>query len=172
MLIDSQIWIYFIDPIAPENKNVSLYLEGSEENGILFKEKIILNPVIPMEVAHTLFGNQRLDIKLTYEAITELFHFENVEIKEINQETLTEGLKILAKYRPRGIGGRDALLMSTMLKFNIKTIISNDKNLLSLKELRRINPVFSPPMILEVGEDFNESTYKNRLVKEYQEEKD
>lgn len=167
MLIDSQIWIYFIDPNSPENKQVTTYLEGNNDNGVLFNENIITNPVIPIEVAHTIFGNPRLDIFLSFETITSIFHFENIEIKEIDQETLSDGLNILAKYRTKGIGGRDALLMATMLKFNVSTIVTNDKNLLSLVELRRIDPIFNPPLILEIGENFNSVTYEELVKKNY-----
>ena len=167
MLIDSQIWIYYIDPNASENKCVTSYLDGNEDDGILFNEKIIINPVIPMEVGHTIFGNPQLDIVLSFETITSIFHFENIEIKEIDQETLMDGLNILAKYRSKGIGGRDALLMATMMKFNISTIVTNDKSLLNLKELRRIDPIFSPPLILDIGKNFDDSDYKDRLLKQY-----
>ena len=78
-----------------------------------------------------------------------------------------DGLNILAKYRSKGIGGRDALLMATMMKFNISTIVTNDKSLLNLKELRRIDPIFSPPLILDIGKNFDDSDYKDRLLKQY-----
>ncbi len=169
MLIDSQIWIYFVDPNSPENRNVSSYLEGDNEGGVLFKENIIINPVIPIEVAHTIFGNPGLDIIISFETITSLFHFENIDIKEIDQETLRDGLNILGKYRLKGIGGRDSLLMATMQKFNVSAIVTNDKNLLSLTELRRIDPIFKPPLILEIGENFNVSQYKDLVKNLYSE---
>lgn len=167
MLIDSQIWIYYLDPNASENNHVSTYLEGTNEDGILFNENIIVNPVIPMEVAHIIFGNLHLDTSLSYNTITSLFHFEHIEIKPIDLETLSDGLNILAKYRKRGIGGRDAILMATLMKFNIKTIVTNDKNLLSLTEFRRINPIFNPPMVLEIGKNFDFVKYKKMLQKQF-----
>ena len=82
MLIDSQIWIYYIDPNASENKYVTSYLDGNEDDGILFNEKIIINPVIPMEVGHTIFGNPQLDIVLSFETITSIFTLKILKLRK------------------------------------------------------------------------------------------
>lgn len=162
MLIDSQIWIYYLDPNAEENEKVTLFMEGSHKNGVLFTEKIISNPVIPMEVAHSIFANLSLSIVDSYEVVTSIFNAENIELKDFDKENLFDGLKILANYRMQGIGGRDAMLLATMKKYNVPTLVTNDKNLLKLTELKRIDPIFDPPLVLEVEIGFDEDMYSNR----------
>ena len=52
--IDSQIWIYYWDINAPEHDNIKTWLNGTEKDGTLFMEEIILSSIIPIEVAHHL----------------------------------------------------------------------------------------------------------------------
>ena len=159
MLIDSQIWIYYIDPNAEENENVNLLIEGSNKNGVLFREKIISNPVIPVEVAHSFFANTKLQIDDSYDLVISLFNFENIEIKDFDIENLFDCLKILANFRTQGIGGRDAMILATMKKYYIPTLVTYVKNLLRLTELNRIDPIFNPPLVLEIGNEFDERMY-------------
>ncbi len=37
------------------------------------------------------------------------------------------------------------------------------KNILSLKNYKRIDPVFDPPLIIEINEDFNNQNFQNKL---------
>ena len=53
--IDSQIWIYYWDINALEHDNIKAWLNGTRDDGILFKEEIVLNAIIPIEVAHHLY---------------------------------------------------------------------------------------------------------------------
>ena len=133
------------------------------EDGILFQEKILLNTIIPLEVAHNLFRNNEIEIKKAYDMITSIFHLENLEIKEINITMMELALKIVAKNRTKGIGGTDALLLATMEQEQINTIVTHDKILLELINLRRIDPVFNPPLVLEIGERFDLNEFKRRI---------
>lgn len=72
-------------------------------------------------------------------------------------------LKIVAKNRTKGIGGTDALLLATMEQEQINTIVTHDKILLELINLRRIDPVFNPPLVLEIGERFDLNEFKRRI---------
>ena len=49
MTIDSQIWIYYLDPAASENANITNWLDGKIEPGILLTEEIGMNAIIPLE---------------------------------------------------------------------------------------------------------------------------
>ena len=155
------IWIYNLDPNASENKNVVTYLENG--SGILVTEKIGLNPIIPLEVAHNLFGNSQLDTQEFYSLLSSIFITENITIFDITLETMSTALAILKNYRNRGIGGRDSLILSTMAQEDINTIVTHDKNILMLEELKRIDPVFNPPFILEIGEKFDTNAFKSRI---------
>jgi len=161
--IDSQIWIYYLDSNATESANVIRYLDGNNNDGIIATEKIIINTIIPLEVAHNFFRNEEIDVEKAYEIITSTFQLENMEIKEITLALMELALKIVAKNRRKGIGGRDALILATMEQEQINTLVSHDKNLLELINLRRIDPVFNPPLILEIGDKFDQIEFKNRI---------
>ena len=70
--IDSQIWIYYWDVNAKEHKNVKKWLKGEEREGILFKEKIILSSIIPIEVGHNLFEKAEMEKELDKKSILDL----------------------------------------------------------------------------------------------------
>ena len=164
IVIDTQIWIYLLEPNARENENVRKYLEGNKDDGILITEKIGLNPIIPIEVAHNLFGNSKLNTNNLHNALVEIFNAENISIFDINQNIMSKALGILKNYRGKGIGGRDSLILATMVQENISTIITHDKNILSLSELNRIDPVFNPPLKLEIDDTFDFTNFK-KMVK-------
>lgn len=161
--IDSQIWIYYLDANAIESTNVVTYLDGMNENGILSQEKILISTIIPLEVAHNFFRNKEIDITKAYEIITSTFQLENMEIKEISLPLMELAIKIVAKNRLKGIGGRDAVILATMEQEQVNTLFTHDKNLLELQNLHRIDPVFNPPLILEIGEKFDQKEFKRRI---------
>lgn len=166
--VDSQIWIYYLDPNAVENQDVSQFLEGLNNDGPLFTGHIHLNGVVPVEVAHNLFGNKDLDPESIYGLLTAVFGALNIEVVDITPSTMVHALKILLNYRSKGIGGRDALILATMGEYNVNTIITHDTNILSLVELRRVDPVLRPALILEVGEVFDRKDFKRRIKSQNQ----
>ena len=161
--IDSQIWIYYLDSNAAENSNVINYLDGKNNDGVIFKEKIFVSAIIPLEVAHNFFRNEEIPVEKAYEIIMNTFHLKNLEIKELTISIMDIALKIVAKNRKKGIGGRDAVILAMMEQDQIETIITHDKNILKLNNLRRIDPVFNPPLILEITEDFDQEQFKKRI---------
>ncbi len=167
LTIDSQIWIYYLDMNAKEHKNVVSWLNGKNDNGVLFKEKIVLSSIIPLEVAHNLFKStittKTLDKDRIEEMIFSLISLENCQLVDIDQLLILESIKKLKQYIAQGIGGRDALILTTMEQLNIQTIVTHDKNILSLKQIRRIDPVFSSPLVLEIGVELDSQDFKQRI---------
>ncbi|MHA1273773.1 MAG: type II toxin-antitoxin system VapC family toxin [Promethearchaeota archaeon] len=167
--IDSQIWIYYWDINVKEHKNVKKWLNGIKNDGILFKEKIYLSMIIPIEVGHHLFKladrNKDLSKDFVEDLILSLITNENCYLIELDAFILVNVIQKLKKYVQLGIGGRDTLILTSMDKMNIKTIATHDKNILTLKEYKRIDPVFDPPLIFEIGEAFNYQEFKLRLNK-------
>lgn len=160
--IDSQIWIYYYDTTAKEHSNVLKWLDE-----ILLKEVIILSSIIPIEIAHNLFSihekNKELNKTQVEEILLSLISLENCQLIDIDQNLIIEVINILKKYRTIGIGGRDALIIATMERMEIQTIATHDKNILSLKKFRRIDPVFDPPLILEIGEVFDSLDFWQKI---------
>jgi predicted nucleic acid-binding protein len=161
--IDTQIWIYYFDPNSKENKNVNSWFLNNRENGIIQKQKIILNAIIPIEIAHNLFRVKNLPEEEIITNVTNLIRLKNVTLHEINREVIIQGLEILKKMARVGIGGRDSLILATMKINKITTIVTHDKNILRILDIQRIDPVFNPPLILKEGEEFNENGFKDRI---------
>ncbi len=165
--IDSQIWIYYWDINAKEHNNIKNWLNGTNKNGILFKENIILSVIIPIEVGNHLF--KLTDItedfaKNTIEdLILSLISSENCQLIDIDAILFVDVIQKMKKYSPLGIGGRDTIILATMDRLKVSTIATHDKNILTLKSYRRIDPIFDPPLILEIGEKFNNQDFQEKL---------
>ena len=166
--IDSQIWIYYWDINAIEHVNVKRWLNGTKKDGILFKEKIILSAIIPIEVGHNLFRisniNEGLDTKTIEELLFSLTTNENCHIVDIDAILLVDVIQKMGLYSSLGLGGRDTIILATMDRLKVLTIATHDKNILSLKSYRRIDPIFDPPLILEIDDDFNNQDFQAKLI--------
>ncbi len=164
--IDSQIWIYYWDLDAPEHNNVKSLLNGKKNDGILFNEEIILSAIIPIEVAHHLYkianNSKDLDKDTIEDLILSLISSNNCQIVEIDSVLLVDVINKMKNYSSLGIGGRDTLILATMDRLKVLTIYTHDKNILNLVNYKRIDPVFNPPLILEINEKFNEEVFRER----------
>ncbi|MCJ7648951.1 MAG: PIN domain-containing protein [Candidatus Lokiarchaeota archaeon] len=165
--IDSQIWIYYWDINALEHENIKKWLYGTEKDGILFKEDIILNAIIPIEVGHHLYKtaelSKDLDKKTIEDLLMALISTENCQIIDIDAILLIDVIQKMKKYSSIGIGGRDTLILATMDRLKVSTIGTHDKNILALKSYKRIDPVFDPPLILDIDEEFDIQDFQEKL---------
>lgn len=163
IIIDSQLWIFYLDPLSKENPHVVLWFDGSQKSGILKTEEIGLSAIFPLEVAHTLYKIPHLNQELSEKMLLSLISIKNIQILELDQFIMLNALNHLRNFGNKGIGGRDAIIISTMDLHQINTIATHDKGILRLNHLRRIDPVFDPPMILEPGEIFDENVFAKRM---------
>lgn len=133
ILIDSNIWCYYFNESASEHKIVAEYLEN-----ILKKEKIVINTVIVMEVAHFLIKN--LGSKAGSEKVDIFLKFP-MNIVEFGYEEMKKSIKLLAKHSLSGIGGRDSTLLASMEKTRTKKIVTHDDSFKKIKGITVIDPV-------------------------------
>ena len=161
--IDSQIWIYYWDINAIEHENIKNWLNGTDKDGILFKENIILSAIIPIEVAHHLYKIKDLSKETVEDLILSLISSKNCQLIEIDAILLVDVIQKMKKYSALGIGGRDTLILASMDRLKVSTIATHDKNVLALKNYKRIDPVFDPPLILEIDDDFNNKDFQEKL---------
>ncbi len=152
--IDSQIWIYYFDPNAIANTSVQKWFEG-----ILANEQIMLSTIIPLEVSHNLYAVPKLDKISTEKLILKWVTQENITFVPVDTDIMLIALELLKSNRSKGVGGRDCLILASMLSKDVETIVTNDKNLLRITSLLRIDPVFDPPLILNKGKEFDESKF-------------
>ena len=157
--IDSMIWIYEFDPHSPESQNVQKWMRG-EEGALNHYEDIILNTIIPLEVLHAMSKKMKTNYTLAYSATLAIMSLQNVTMVDFDSRLLVKSMELLGKYKKYGIGGRDASILATMTDQNVSLIATHDKNILSITDFQRIDPTFTPPLILKVGEPFDDSTIK------------
>lgn len=156
--IDSMIWVYNFDPLSPESINVRKWLYG--EHGALNQYSIILHTLIPLEVLHSMTRKRTIDFTTAFNAALGIIALEKVVLIDFNSNLLSESMVLLGDYEKFGIGGRDASILATMKDQNVERLATHDKNLLSITDFFRIDPVFSPPLILNKGEEFDPIQFK------------
>jgi len=156
--IDSMIWVYNFDPKAPESKNVRKWLYGKQ--GALEQYSIVLNTLIPLEVLHSMSKKKTIDYTTAFNATLGIVALKKVVLIDFDSNLLSGTMTILGEYKKYGIGGRDASILATMKDQNVERIASHDKNLLMISHYHRIDPVFSPPLILEKGEELDPTIFK------------
>lgn len=166
--VDSQIWIYFFNPKAPEHANVFSWMRGDKKKrGALFNDDVLLSSIIPVEVAHHLFKIPLQDKTITNEtienALLDWLSWEKCHLDDIDSYLVLETVKVLTTGTSNGIGGRDALIIATMNRRGVQTIVTHDKNFLSLQDYKRIDPCFEEPLVLDIGVNFDQNQFRSKL---------
>jgi len=150
--IDSMIWIYNCDVQAPEHKNVHIWLEGNKNRkGIIDLEEMLVNTIVVMEIVHNFRRRGRLPPELVYGYVLKMLMLRNMTVAPLDRELLHVSMHVFEKYYEYGIGGRDATVLATMLKWNADTIATHDENILKITDFQRVDPTHYPPRILEKG---------------------
>src|SRR3989344_5542948 len=135
IFIDSNIWCYFFDESSKEHKSVVGFLAK-----ILEKEQIIMNTLVIMEISHYLIKN--LGPINGQEKIKKFLEFP-FAIEDFNYELLLDSIQALSNYSHTGIGGRDASILATMKKLNVKKIITHDKDFKKIDFIEILDPIKS-----------------------------
>jgi len=149
--IDSQIWIYYFDPNADEHKNVCNWIDD-----VLTNENISLSVIIPMEVAHRLYRIKDLSKSNLDRLLLKWITKENIDIISADHRILLISLELMKKYQDEGVGGRDCVILASMFDNKIDTIVTHDKNFLKITNIKRIDPVEDPPIVLNINQEYIE----------------
>ena len=152
--IDTMLWIYNIDANAREHRNVRLWLEGKRSKGVIKTECVLINTVIAMEIVHNLRRVAKLPAEHVYDYVLRILTLRNLVLDTLSLDALNESISTFEDYFQYGIGGRDATVLASMRRHGVTTIATHDKNLLSVREIERIDPTHDPPLILSKGEKF------------------
>lgn len=149
ILIDSMIWIYFFDKNSLENIYVEPWMKK-----ILKTESIILPSIIPLEVGHNLYDIPRIDLEIIKNLLMKWLTQENITIINLDELVMVQALEQLKKLRQTGIGGRDCIILSSMILNDVK---------MDLKTIVRIDPGFKTPLKWEFGENFDRKQFERKL---------
>lgn len=81
--------------------------------------------IIPLEVAHNLYKIPKITgeniEKLLFQWITQ----KNIVILNATKTDLIKALELLNKYKGYGIGGRDCLILASLIPHSVKTIVTH-----------------------------------------------
>ncbi len=149
IFVDAMIWIYNCDVMAPEHENVHSWLEGNDGNGIIDREEVLVNTIVVMEIVHNLRRIAKLPPQLVYDYVLKMLALRNVTTAPFDRELLHASMHTSERYYKHGIGGRDAAILATMLRMNVDTIATHDKNILQITDFRRIDPTHHPPKVFD-----------------------
>jgi predicted nucleic acid-binding protein len=117
IFVDTNIWIYYLDARLPEHQKVVQPLETAIKRGVT------TSVIVLIEVAHY-FGNLPRD---DYWAAVEcLRNLGTLEVVGFDESVLSMSLDLLARYVNTGIGGRDSIILASMVEGGISTIMTHD----------------------------------------------
>ncbi|HID91201.1 TPA: type II toxin-antitoxin system VapC family toxin [Candidatus Bathyarchaeota archaeon] len=133
LIIDSNIWAYYLDAEAPEHSSVVRPVQEA-----LRSERVVINTVILMEVAHFLIknlgpviGRRKLDVFLRFP----------FTVVGLDYDLTLESIECLMEYSHLGIGGRDSTIIATMRRLGFKRIMTHDEALKRIDWLNVVDPV-------------------------------
>lgn len=133
LIIDSNIWAYYFDKNASEHPFVMNEVEEA-----LRSEKIAINTIIIIEVAHFLVKN--LGPVLGRDKLKVFLSFP-FTIIDLDYELTLKAVELLAKYSHQGIGGRDATILATAETLNLNRIMTHDEAFKRIDRLKVIDPI-------------------------------
>ena len=128
MMIDSNMWIYYFDESLEEHK----YVKEPMKEIIMGEEGILASTIVIQEVAHYLVRHESSDE--FWGDMNYISRLRSLELLDFDQNMMQNALKLLSKYWKYGIGGRDAVLLATMVTKDVNNIMTHDgafKNLRS-----------------------------------------
>lgn len=127
IMIDSNMWIYYFDESLEEHK----YVKEPIRRIIMGEEGILANTIVIQEVAHYLVRHEPENE--FWEDINYISRLRSLELLDFDYDMMQKALKLLSKYWNYGIGGRDAVLLATMVMNGVNEIMTHDR---AFKKLR------------------------------------
>ena len=133
ILVDSNVWIYYLDATLPEHEETVVVLEE-----IIEREEIAITVVVAIETIHYLFkrlgtniGKKKAEIFLRYPFM----------MIDLTGDDMVHVAEILAETSHLGIEGRDASILVGMQREGIKTIITHDEAFKRTPEVEVVDPI-------------------------------
>lgn len=131
IFVDSNIWCYYFDRSAQEHITVSEKLEQVLEGSVA------INTVVEMEVAHYLIknlgseGKRKMDVFLSFP----------MEVVDFDQYQAKRSIELLTRHSQTGIGGRDATILASMEKLEIKKLMTHDRAFKRIDFIEIVDPI-------------------------------
>lgn len=102
ILLDANVWIYYLDAELPEHRRVAAWLPGA-----IAQEDVLVPTLVQVEVLHHIARRLGEDAADTIDA----FLAHPGEVEPLTGSVVAEASRLLLAQRGEGIGGRDAALL-------------------------------------------------------------
>lgn len=119
ILVDSNIWAYYLDAGCKEHKRVAAQLPR-----LLGDQELLMPSVVQLELVHYLVKRLGSQSGPALDA----FLGQAAEIVPLSGGLVVEAARLLQAHRDSGIGGRDCVLL-VAAKRHEATLFTNDKAL-------------------------------------------
>jgi predicted nucleic acid-binding protein len=144
--VDSNIWIYYMDPTTNEHKHVLNYVEE-----LIKDEEVLSSTIIWLEVSHYLYKSSSIQKEKLGETLSKLVRLSSMCVVDFDMELYFETIRLLGEFRNDhkigfSIGGRDASIIAMMKKYRVKTIVTHDRDFIRLAEkgiIQVLDPISS-----------------------------
>lgn len=130
--IDSNYWIYWLDPTLPEHRHVTKIMSEAVESGLT------TNYVTLLEVAHHLRNLPKGEFLTVMESIKSL---STLTLSEFDAQTASLALDLLPQYAPTGLGGRDCIILSSMQLAGVRNIATHDRAFKGIKGIKVVDDI-------------------------------
>jgi predicted nucleic acid-binding protein len=132
--VDSNIWIYYMDPTTKEHEHVLNYVEE-----LIKDEEVLSSTIIWLEVSHYLYKSSSIQKEKLGETLSKLVRLSSMRVVDFDMELYFETIMLLAEFRNDhkigfSIAGRDASIIAMMKKFKVKTIVTHDRDFVKLAD--------------------------------------
>ncbi len=128
--IDSNIWIYYIDPTTNEHEHVQDYVEE-----LIRDEEVLSSTIIWLEVSHYLYKTSSIHKEKLGDTLSKLIRLSSMRVVDFDMELYFETIRLLGEFRnDHRIGGRDASIIAMMKKYKVKTIVTHDRDFVRLAD--------------------------------------
>jgi len=125
--IDTNILVYILDPLCPENERCKFILDSLSEDFL-----IALNPTVMHEVYTVLVYARKWERDEARRRLTGLLKDPYVMFHNQTKSASILGLHLANKYKIRG---RDALILSNLITNRVNVIYTHDEEVKKLKEI-------------------------------------
>ncbi|MEM2139523.1 PIN domain-containing protein [Nitrososphaera sp.] len=129
--VDSNIWIYYLDPTLSEHRHVAGYLEEA-----LRSEEILTSTIIWLEVSHYLYRVSSIPKEKLEARLRRLVRLSSMHTMDFDMESYFDTIGVLDELRKSSIplGGRDASIVAMMRKMKARTLVTHDKDFKKLED--------------------------------------
>ena len=130
--IDSNYWIYWLDERLPEHPHVEKTMKGAIQEGVA------INRVTLLEVAHYL---RMLQKQMFIQQMAAIQNLASLTVFDLDARISNLAIEMLPEQAPKGLGGRDCVILATMKVTGVESIATHDRAFNSAQGIKIIDEI-------------------------------